>query len=142
MEKARYEVTQAGHLIYFCVNSTRNTENMIDVLRDRFDQKRVTYKIHQTVKGFTWVIYDNYVKINKSSRVRGKKWVHPKTIMVIDNETGVIYESISECAIYLDLHKMDVYRQVVKKSERKRFSRYTKQDPILFIQHPIKKQTA
>lgn len=62
MTKAKYQVWRAKDLRYSCVTTTRNTEDMINVLSYRFLQLSIPFKIIKIQDGKSKVVYDNFKK--------------------------------------------------------------------------------
>lgn len=122
--KAKYEVTVGTHVVYSCVTTTRNTEDMLTILRERYEGHPLSIRIWQTQDGERTVIWDNlviYQPRNKSPRkLRGKQKYTP----IIDNQTGKIYKSLSQAEIHTGIFKTELKRRIEKNIPNYRYSFY------------------
>lgn len=121
MEKAKYEVLRGIKILYFAVTSTRNTEDMVMRLREIYDDKGYAYRIRKTENGNSFLVYDNikkYTPKTKEKLIDNLKQNKP----VIDNESGLIFGSISECAKHIGVYRMQLYRKLKKHIPGYRYS--------------------
>jgi len=88
MEKAKYRVYVGSIEKYICVTTTRNTEEMLNILTDKFDGCQ-RLKIIKETKGCAPILI--YGKSNKSVKQPRK---------VINLKTGDIFNSAKELAIH------------------------------------------
>jgi len=126
MAKAKYEVTVGTHVVYSCVTTTRNVEDMLTILRGRYESKPFSIRIWQTQDGERKVIWDNlslYQPLKKRGKQRGKQKYTP----ILDNTTGVIYKSLSQAEIHTGIFKTELKRRIEKNIPNYRYSFYKKQ---------------
>jgi len=118
MTKAKYEVTVDSFVRYFCVTTTRNTEDMINILSGMFpNDNKHKVKIFQYCNGEKKLVYGTHY-----SRKEPRK--------VIDTVTGETYNSAQELATHLK--KEYVLIRLWLGGSRKTMNRYKYLDQVKY----------
>ena len=86
MAKTKYIVYLNKALSYTCVTTTRSEEEVVSILKERYQDKVGYARIYKVVDGQKKLLYKKY-KHNKQG-----------TLAVIDTDTGIIYPSSKDVA--------------------------------------------
>jgi len=120
MKKAKYEVLRGSKVIYTCITTTRNSEDIINILNDRFGSHEFKYRIKQTIEGVDRVLYDNFIKPIPKEKQISRDW-RRKARPILDNKTGKIIPSMTQLAKELGIKQMEVQRRLQKKIPNDRY---------------------
>ena len=107
--KAKYEVKRARKVLYFCVTTTRNCEDMINILRGRYDSYGFAYRIFRDGA----LVFDNLIPYSQRRR-KTKKIIEKKpwAYKIKDTSTGKIYSSREKCAKDTGIYSNKIGRQI------------------------------
>lgn len=109
MIKTKYEITTGRKVMYSCVTTTRNCEDMINILSKRFDNNGFPYRIVQTQDDVKNIVHDNFSRPVPKEKHKLQDY-RRKGRPVIDNETGQVYQSMTKLA-----GELRMYREVLKR---------------------------
>ncbi len=102
MQKSKYEVIRAGGTVaYKAVTTSKNTEEMVEIIKKRFLGLGFNFKIVQKTGGEETCVFSNMVY----------KGGHKPNVSVFDTYTQKVHESINDCSI-----KTGVSRSIISKS--------------------------
>lgn len=118
MTKAKYEVLHNLKSIYSCITTTRNTEDMINILMGRYEHKGFPMRIRKTCEGVSEIIYTANFHPRPLPKPKENKLWKTKPKPVIDSETGQVFSSISQCANHLNVFRSELERLLKKNNYR------------------------
>ena len=130
MQKAKYEVVHGNKDVrYTAITTTRNVEDMVSILRDRFDVCGFPYKIIQTIGGERNEVYNNHKPTRIPTRpIKPSK----KYIKIVDSQTNILYPHISAAARDTGLCRMSIYRAIKRKEHNYRFYLYKEPQETIY----------
>lgn len=114
MKKSKYEVLRGSKAIYTCTTTTRNSEDIINILNGRFGDNEFKYRIKQTCEGVERILYDNFSKPIPKEKQISRDW-RRKARPVLDNKTGRVIPSMTQLSKELGIKQMELQRRLEKK---------------------------
>ena len=107
LPKTKYLVYLNKALSYTCVTTTRPEEEVVSILKERYQDKVGYARIYKIVNGQKQLLYKKY-KHNKQG-----------TLAVIDTDTGIIYPSSKDVAEKLKIGLVMLRKRLAMRHKNK-----------------------
>ena len=125
MTKCKYEVYTFGKLKYWFVTTTRNLEDCIELMKEKFKDFNELWCMYNVVDGVRYLVFN-------SPRRRRRP---PQKVK--DLETGIIYPSSTDCADALALNPSSVRRHISQDKKKIRFIYVNEDGSPIYYSHSI-----